>query len=144
MKKNKVWILFYRSTFIGLSKQSCLDLCRNARLPQRSKSPHFSRRRCRYVLWKIDPAIEGNDEKIQAYKTEKFIETVRMLQPGVTQIILHATNSTPHFERISPSASLRKGDMLAMMDPKFQQFLENEGIILTTWRELMERRKQVK
>ncbi|HSI77395.1 MAG TPA: polysaccharide deacetylase family protein [Lunatimonas sp.] len=94
--------------------------------------------------WKIDPSIEGDDDKIQAYKTDKFIETVRMLQPGVTQIILHATNSTPHFELISPSASLRKGDMLAMMDPKFQQFLVDEGIILTTWRELMERRKQVK
>lgn len=93
--------------------------------------------------WKIDPSIEGDDDKIQAYKTEKFIEAVKTLQPGVTQIITHATNATPHFEIISPSASLRKGDMLAMMDPKFLQFLEDEGVILTTWRELMERRKQI-
>nr|MBI1231674.1 ChbG/HpnK family deacetylase [Cytophagales bacterium] len=94
--------------------------------------------------WKIDPSIEGNDAAIQSFKTQKFIETIQLLEPGVTQIILHATNSTPHFERISPSGSLRKGDMLAMMDPKFQQFLVDEGVILTTWRELMERRKQVK
>ncbi|WP_209329478.1 polysaccharide deacetylase family protein [Lunatimonas salinarum] len=91
--------------------------------------------------WKIDPAIEGDDRKIQAYKTEKFIEAINALKPGVTQIITHATNSTPHFERISPSGSLRKGDMLAMMDPKLRAFIESEGVILTTWRELMERRK---
>ncbi|MCC5936801.1 MAG: polysaccharide deacetylase family protein [Lunatimonas sp.] len=93
--------------------------------------------------WKIDPSIEGDDNKIQAYKTAKFIETIQTLQPGVTQIITHATNSTPHFERISPSGSLRKGDMLAMMDPKLKEFIESEGVILTTWRELMERRKKV-
>lgn len=72
------------------------------------------------------------------------MEAIRMLKRGVTQIILNATNSTPHFELISPSGFLREWDKLAMMDPKFQQFLVNEGIILTTWRELIERRKQVK
>ncbi len=93
--------------------------------------------------WKISPDIAGDDQKIQRYKTDKFIEAIQMLEPGLTQIILHSTNSTPHFEIITPSAPLRKGDMLAMMDPRFQQFLEKEGIILTTWREVHERRKQL-
>jgi predicted glycoside hydrolase/deacetylase ChbG (UPF0249 family) len=93
--------------------------------------------------WKISPEIEGDDDKIRAYKTGKFKETVKALKPGVTQIIVHSTNSTPHFEKITPSASLRKGDMLAMMDPEFIHFLEKEGIIMTTWRELKERRLQL-
>lgn len=93
--------------------------------------------------WKISADIEGDDKKIQSYKTDKFIEAIQMLEPGLTQIILHSTNSTPHFEVITPSASLRKGDMLAMMDPRFKQFLEKEGIILTTWREVHERRQQL-
>lgn len=93
--------------------------------------------------WKISPDIDGNDAKIRAYKTAKFKETVKALRPGLTQIIVHSTNSTPHFERITPSASLRKGDMLAMMDPDFINFLKEEGIIMTTWRELKERRQKL-
>ena len=31
-------------------------------------------------------------------------------------------------------------DLLAMMDPELKQFIEKEGIIITTWRELKKRR----
>jgi len=31
-----------------------------------------------------------------------------------------------------------------MTDPDVKKFIENEGIILTTWRELKERRQSVK
>jgi hypothetical protein len=34
--------------------------------------------------------------------------------------------------------------MLAMVDPRLHAFLKDKGFILTTWRELMERRRQVK
>ena len=57
-------------------------------------------------------------------------------------MIMHCTKTTPVFEHISDSGPGRRGDMLAMMDPAFKKALVDEGIILTTWRELKERRLQ--
>jgi hypothetical protein len=34
--------------------------------------------------------------------------------------------------------------MLAMLDLALKSFIQEQGIIVTTWRELMERRRQVK
>jgi hypothetical protein len=34
--------------------------------------------------------------------------------------------------------------MLAMVDPDLQQYIEREGILLTTWREVMQRRGAIK
>ncbi len=75
-------------------------------------------------------------------KTERFIALLRELGPGVTQIIIHATTRTDNFDEISGSGVTRQGDLNAMLDPKLKEFIEEEGIILTSWRELMERRKR--
>ncbi|MNY63988.1 hypothetical protein D3C86_2010250 [compost metagenome] len=56
---------------------------------------------------------------------------------------MHCTKTTDLFKEFSGSGNRRKGDMLAMMDPKFRKFLEDQGFILTTWREVMERRAKV-
>ncbi len=74
-------------------------------------------------------------------KTDHFIEIMRALEPGVTQVIIHATVHTPNFDEISGSGVTRQGDLNAMLDPKLKQVVEEEGIILTSWRELLERRK---
>lgn len=94
--------------------------------------------------WKIPEAISTNDKKIQAFKTAKFIEALKSLQPGVTMMIMHSTATTDVFPFISGSGPVRRGDMLAMMDPLFKKALKDEGIVLTTWRELQERRDKVK
>lgn len=74
-------------------------------------------------------------------KTDKFIEMLRVMKPGITQVILHATVPTPNFDQISESGVKRGGDLNAMLDPKLKEVIKEEGIILTSWRELMERRK---
>lgn len=77
-------------------------------------------------------------------KTDKFIEVIRALKPGVTQIIIHATVQTPNFDQISTSGKVRQGDLNAMLDPKLKSVIEEEGIILTSWREMAERRAKAK
>jgi len=77
-------------------------------------------------------------------KVEKYIEAIRGLKPGVTMMIMHCTRPTEVFEHISTSGPTRLGDLEAMIDPAVRKALEEEKIVLTTWRELMERRKQVK
>lgn len=93
--------------------------------------------------WKIAKDITNDDKKIQEYKTQKFVEGIHSLLPGLTMMIMHCTATTEVFPYISDSGPLRKGDMLAMMDPALKKAIEADGIILTTWRELSERRKKI-
>ncbi|MBW7890578.1 MAG: polysaccharide deacetylase family protein [Chitinophagaceae bacterium] len=93
--------------------------------------------------WKPSPDIYADDQRLQAYKTAKYIDVLKSLKPGITMIIMHCTNTTEVFKHISDSGPTRRGDYLAMMDPKLKQFIEKEGIILTTWREMMERRRKI-
>jgi predicted glycoside hydrolase/deacetylase ChbG (UPF0249 family) len=93
--------------------------------------------------WKPSPDIYASDKKLQAYKTAKYIEVLKSLQPGITMIIMHCTNTTEVFEHISDSGPTRRGDYLAMIDPQLKKFIEKEGILLTTWKEMMERRQKL-
>lgn len=94
--------------------------------------------------WKIPVEIQNDEKKIDDFKTEKYISALKELQPGVTMMIMHCTIGSPLFQHISDSGPTRKGDLLAMMNPAFRQALADEGIVLTTWRELMERRSKLK
>lgn len=85
-----------------------------------------------------------SDEVLQKYKTEKYIESFKDLQPGVTMVIMHCTATTEVFEHISDSGNNRRGDLLAMIDPALKKYIQDNGIVLTTWRELKERRDKVK
>ncbi|MVM28922.1 ChbG/HpnK family deacetylase [Spirosoma sp. HMF4905] len=86
----------------------------------------------------------ATDEALQKFKTQKFIELLKTVQPGLTYILMHCTIQTPTFDQISSSGQSRQGDMLGIMDPALKAYVEKEGIIVTTWKELMERRKNVK
>lgn len=94
--------------------------------------------------WQIPDSVKNDDKKLQAFKTAKYIEGIKALQPGVTMMIMHCTAPTEVFKYISDSGPTRKGDMLAMMDPAFKKALKDAGIILTTWRELKQRRDKIK
>lgn len=85
-----------------------------------------------------------SDAEIQKFHTQKYIESFKELQAGVTMVIMHCTAPTEVFKYISDSGNTRKGDMLAMLSPDLKQYIKDNGIILTTWRELMERRQKVK
>jgi len=93
--------------------------------------------------WKY-PAGDLLDTELRKFATGKYIETLKQVKPGLTMVIMHCTSPTQVFGFISDSGKTRKGDMLAMMDPELKKFLEKEGFILTTWREVKERRAKVK
>ena len=95
--------------------------------------------------WKPEP-VDGvvTPEAYAKYKVKKLEETIEDMEPGVAMYIVHSTVVTDDFRQISGSGDSRFADMHAMMDPEFKTWLQQKGIILTTWRELMQRRKQVK
>ena len=94
--------------------------------------------------WKVPNDVQNDNKKLQAWRTQKYINSFKELQPGVTMVIMHCTSPTEVFQHISDSGPLRKADMLAMIDPAFKQALADQHIVLTTWRELMQRREKVK
>ena len=100
--------------------------------------------------WKPGPAADGPDKGVvtplayEKYKVQKFEEAIEHMQPGVAMFIVHSTAVTDDWRKISHSGDSRLADMQAMMDPELREYIRSHGIILTTWRELMERRQKVK
>ncbi|POY35653.1 hypothetical protein C3K47_14770 [Solitalea longa] len=93
--------------------------------------------------WNFPSDMGNTDENLQKWFREQYEESLNKLKPGLTMVIMHCTKTTDAYKEFSGSGDRRKGDMLAMIDPKFRKFLEDEGFILTTWKEVMERRKSV-
>ena len=87
-------------------------------------------------------AANLSDAALQKMATAQYIETIRELKPGLSMVIMHCTAPSEVFSYIGSSGRVRKADMLAMMDPAFKKFLNDEKIILTTWRELKQRRQK--
>lgn len=86
---------------------------------------------------------EKNPEKDGNYKISRYIDAIREIKPGVTMMIMHCTRPSENFPHISDSGPTRLGDLEAMLDPALKKAIEEEGIILTTWRELKVRRDKV-
>ena len=78
------------------------------------------------------------------YKTPQYIAALKEMKPGLTMLIMHCTAPTEVFKEISDSGPSRKADLEAMLDPAFKKALQKEGIIVTTWREVQQRRAALK
>lgn len=84
-----------------------------------------------------------SDDQLQKMAVDYYINSFKELKPGVTMVIMHCTNPTEVFGKISDSGIIRKADLLAMTSPVFKKYITDNKIILTTWRELMERRSKI-
>lgn len=72
----------------------------------------------------------------------KLHETLRTLKPGVTEILFHASQPTEEFPLITGSHAARKADLEALKSPETKAILKERNIVVTTWRELMQRRQK--
>jgi len=73
----------------------------------------------------------------------ELVALLREMKPGITEIIVHCTVQTEVFSHISGSGPTREAELRLLTDPDVKAFIKNEGIVLTTWRELKKRRAQV-
>lgn len=94
--------------------------------------------------WKGPESGDKSEKALQKYKTDKYINAIKNIKPGLTMVIMHCTIHTEVFPQISDSYPTREGDFLAMIDPELRKYIEKEGIVLTTWREAMQRRQRIK
>jgi hypothetical protein len=93
--------------------------------------------------WNMPDIDKKTDKEIQKWYTDHYLESIGRLSPGLTMVIMHCTLPSATFKYISDTGKKRKGDLLAMLDPRLRAFLKEKGFILTTWREAMERRIKV-
>lgn len=75
-------------------------------------------------------------------KTEKFLAALRELKPGITEFLFHSSIPTDDFPLITTSSESRLADTRALTSPAVKQLIKERGIVLTTWKELKERRKK--
>lgn len=94
--------------------------------------------------WKLSAETPTTEENLRKMKTQKYIELLKEAKPGITMVIMHCAAPSDNFKELTDSWPTRYGDLYAMQDPELKKFIEKEGIILTTWREMRERRAKVK
>ena len=92
------------------------------------------------------PVIDYVHTDTYSWKTRDkealYIRDLRTLPVGVTEMIIHCTKPNQVIDTITGGRELLYGDYFAMINPKVRSVIEEEGIILTTWIELHERRKK--
>src|ERR1051326_7324406 len=90
----------------------------------------------------LDDLFTGFTRTKGEEKPEKLMTLLSELKPGVTEIIFHASLPTEDFPLITSSSEARRADLKTLTDPRVKKRIQERGIILTTWKELKERRKK--
>ncbi|HPS56248.1 MAG TPA: polysaccharide deacetylase family protein [Sedimentisphaerales bacterium] len=90
-----------------------------------------------------DLVTEPAKSKDYSEKKEQLKKLLKEMKPGVTQIIVHCSDAGEHFTNISGSGTARLAEMKLMMDEDIREYIKTQGIILTTWRELKQRRDKI-
>jgi predicted glycoside hydrolase/deacetylase ChbG (UPF0249 family) len=94
--------------------------------------------------WMLPPGTAPTPANWAKFKTDLYISSLRKLKPGVTMVIMHCTDPGDYFKYITDTGPTRQGDLNAMLSPELKDFIAKEGIIITTWRELKQRRDKLK
>jgi predicted glycoside hydrolase/deacetylase ChbG (UPF0249 family) len=75
-----------------------------------------------------------------AYEKRKkmYLDTIKELKPGVTEIIIHCGIQNPELSGITGSVDLRNSDRLVFMDPSVIKEIEEMGVEVITWKKFRE------
>jgi predicted glycoside hydrolase/deacetylase ChbG (UPF0249 family) len=96
-----------------------------------------------YILsydWQLPEGTRITDENLRKFKTAKYKELLQSVKPGITVILVHCADADETFVPISDSWITRRADLLSLTDPDLKRFISDQNIMLTTWRELQQRR----
>jgi hypothetical protein len=83
----------------------------------------------------------GSVPKGKTYEDKKdnFFKLVNSLEPGLTELIFHPSVETENLKSITGSWQQRVWEAKMFADPEVLQFFEENNIIITNWKEIMER-----
>lgn len=96
-----------------------------------------------YSLPKLDFFSSVPDGSSYENKRDNFFALLNALGPGVTEIIFHPSVETDNLKSITGSWQQRVWEAQLFSDPVVKKFFEDNGIIITTWREIMARHEKL-
>lgn len=71
-------------------------------------------------------------------RRNNYVETIRNLPPGVSQLIIHCGFLDDELRGVTSSAERRDGDRRIFTDPEIRTLLAKEGIELINWKQFRE------
>ena len=72
---------------------------------------------------------------------ENFYKLIKGLKPGITEIYFHPSVESNGLKKITNSWQQRVWEAKMFSDSDVINFLKNEGILFTNWKEMMKRYK---
>ena len=95
-----------------------------------------------YSLPKLDDFHSVGEGKTYEEKRQKFFDQLRLFQPGLHEIIYHPSVETEGLKKITNSWQQRVWENRLFTDPVVQQYIKENGIIVTSWKQVMMRFKK--
>ena len=92
-----------------------------------------------YRLPKLDNFTSVPEGSTYEVKRANFFNLVKALNPGLTEIIFHPATLTENLKTITGSWQQRVWESQLFADPLVNQFFKDEGIVITNWKEIMDR-----
>ena len=92
-----------------------------------------------YSLPKLDYFFSAPNGDSYADKCQKFKDLISSLQPGLTEIIFHPSEESENLKTITNSWQQRVWEAKMFAEPEMKAFFEEQGVIFTNWKEIMER-----
>jgi predicted glycoside hydrolase/deacetylase ChbG (UPF0249 family)/predicted neuraminidase len=92
-----------------------------------------------YSLPKLDNFTSVPEGKTYEEKRANFFALVKSLNPGLTEIIFHPSVESDNLKTITNSWQQRVWEAQLFADPVVRKFLNDEGILITDWKEIMKR-----
>lgn len=83
----------------------------------------------------LDYLVQFYGEPDYEKRKGAYLDTLKNLKPGVTQIIIHCGVDGPELRHITNSASRRDGDRRVFTDPEVIKFIKEQGIEVITWKQ---------
>lgn len=92
-----------------------------------------------YDLPKLDLFLSMPSRKNYREIKKAFMDMVKGLEPGITEIIFHPATPSPAMRKITGSWKQRSSEARLFEDPEIKQFLKDQGVGFTNWKEMMRR-----
>ncbi len=95
-----------------------------------------------YNMPKLDFYTSVPREATYEELRNNFFKMVKSLNPGLVQVFFHPSILTENLKTITNSWQQRVWEAELFSDPVVKKFFEDEGIVITNWKEIMDRFKQ--
>ncbi len=92
-----------------------------------------------YPLPKVDELAFMPSTESYAAKKQAFTELIERLAPGLTQVAFHPAVESEELKGIAKDWQDKVWEAQLFQDPEVRELLESDAVILTTWREVMQR-----